>query len=203
MRRFPPDSQTMGKLAFSLILGLLSLIWPGVAIAAVLLYGCDFLVVLYKGLHWKGAVFSILGVLCFLGFLLIPSGIYMENLLDPIVLFAIAPAFLAMGGYIAALLKYTRWGSRLKWKFGRVAWTVIAVACISIGLNAGVLKHFLIRFIYPFGDDPIMTGIAELQHFEIGDWWKTYGLLIFLGILGVGSYYLRELVFGKEQSEAP
>ena len=200
------NQRAIGKLAFSIVLGILSLIWPGVAIAAGLLYGCDFLVVLYKGIHWKSAVFSIVGVLCYLSCLLIPSGIYMTNLLNPFVLFAIVPAFFAMGGYIVGLLKYTKWGNQHRRQFSKgigVAWGVIAVVSFLICLIAELLNDLLIRLLYPFGNDPIMTGINELQHFEIGDWWNSYGLVFFLGFLGFGLLIYESWSVAKKDLKYP
>ena len=38
--------------------------------------------------------------------------------------------------------------------------------------------------LYPFGKDPIMVDIEELQRFDVDNWWKEYGLFFPLGSAG-------------------
>jgi len=173
--------QAVNKLACSLILGILGLVWPGVSIAAGVLYGCDFLAILYRGTYWKNALVSLLGILLYLGCLLIPTEIYRENILDSFALSAIAPALLAMVGHAVILLRCTRYG---RWfGTGSVAFIVLAILLL-IFFKREVLEKLLMQILYTFGTDPIMTGISELQHFEISDWWRQYGLFFLFGLFG-------------------
>ena len=200
------SQQGINKIACILVLSALGLIWQGVGVVSAIVYICDFLMIIYSRERWKLAFTSIIGILFYLGCLLIPTETY-RSILNPFAFLAIVPALLAMSGHIAALLNHIEYGQRhyQARRFLRIG-IVIFIALtllLLIGFKIEVIENLLIHILYPFGKDPIMTGISELKPFELQDWWKMYGIIFPFGLIGLGFLIFEEWRTVREKLSEP
>ena len=177
---------TYKLISFS-ILALIGFFWEGIGLIAGIIYGCEFLIGIYRGFNKKQAVTSILGIFLYLGILLLPDNVYSRNLLEPSVLLAIAPAVLVSVLYGVTLIspntpQYTILINKIINKRGLVSIFLIFLCLIYL------LKEPLLsiseHLLFPFGGGAIMRNVAELQPIGFPKWWNHYGLLYPIGIIG-------------------
>ena len=156
--------------------------WLGVSIVAWIIFGCDLLIGIYRGSDRKKAVAFIAGAWLYLALLLIPlpGNVYLERFLEPFALAAFIPAILVSLLYLILLVRSGNF------PFLKVFNGVLSKR-VGLLFFAGFLliyplyrmREFIIavleRFLFPFGNDPIMRHIGELQPAGFGYWWRSYG----------------------------
>ncbi len=180
--------QVSYKLICSGILGIIGILWLGVSLIAGIIYGCDFLIGIYRGFNKKQAVASIWGICLYLGLLFLPSRIYQEKLFEPFALSAIIPALLVSFLYIATLIgpnefQRSKYFNKIFSKKGLIALSLLFA--YPVYRLKGIVIPICERLLFPFGTDPIMKFVGELQPMGLSDWWNNYGLLYPIGLVGL------------------
>lgn len=200
--------KAIGNLAWSLALGVLAILWRGVSIAVVIFYGCDFLLTLYRKTHWKESIVSIIGIFLYLGIVLFATDIYREEVLSPFSLSAVALPVVVMLSHIAIhLTRYIKYREKL-YKYRKLLYTgmitsiLLIVVCVYLS-KIEILESLFEHMLYPFGKDPIMLNVQELQHFDASKWWTNYGLLFPFGLLGFYFLFYRVWHEAKEHLRNP
>jgi len=183
------------KLFSSLTLGALGLIWQGVGIGAVIIYGCEFILITSGKAKLKEGIVSAAGSMFYLAMLLIPDDTF-RKISEPFSLIAIAPPLLLTMGYLAMSYPLKRW----RWVPPAIALLLLVIPLL---LRPYVLGNLFEHMLYPFGKDPIMMDIEELQRFDADNWWKEYGLFLSIGLSGFLFLIYREWWKAREALNRP
>ena len=175
------------KLAYSGLLGILALIWPGVGLPAAIIYGCDFLIEIYKRPDRKRAITSLCGSLLYISFLLISGSVYHEKLVY--FLGSFIPAFCMVLLCLKTLIKVGE--SRFVKYFKTGLIVVLLLSPYFLYQLWGIIITSFDSILFSFGMDPISTSIAELRPTDFAYWWERYRLLLPLGFVGFSVFVLQ------------
>ncbi len=195
-----PKQVTYKLICFS-ILGLTGFLWMGIGLIAVMIFGCDFFIGIYRGFDKKQAATSILGISLYLGFLFFPASVYYESFLQPFALSAVIPAFLVGLLYIGTLIRPNRFhltDSIQKVISPKGVVSIVLLLAFPIYWLRGTIISICEHLLFPFGSDPIMRAVSELRPIGLSEWWDGYGLLYPVGLIGF-CLFASEHCFGKRQ----
>jgi len=175
------------KFIYSGILGIIGLLWLGVSLPAGIIYVCDFIIGIYRKFDRKQAIASILGICLYLSILFLPGSIYQESIFEPFVLSAIIPALLLGLLHLIILIRpdKSQLSEYLNRIFSKKGLIVISLLfAYPLYRIRGIVIAIFERMLFPFGTEPIMKHIGELQPTDFSYWWQSYGLLLPVGLAG-------------------
>ena len=173
--------------------------WGGVGLIAAIIYGCDILIGIYRGFDRKHAISSLLGVCLYLVLLFLPGSFYQERFPGPFALSAMIPPAFAGLIYVAALIKQSKlqpisYFSRIFSRKGLIGIGLLLI--YPVYRMWGTITSICERLLFPFGTDPIMGVVGELDSVDFNDWIYYYGLLYPIGLIGffllISDSYLRK-----------
>ena len=191
--------QVIYRLIYASILGIIAIMWGGVGLIAAIIYGCDILIGIYRGFDRKQAVSSLLGVCLYFVLLFLPGSYYQERFPGPFALSAMIPPALAAIIYITALIKQSKsqaanYFSKIFSRKGLIG--ISLLLAYPVYRIWGTVVDICERLLFPFGADPIMRVVGELNPADFTHWFYYYGLLYLIGLVGffllISAPYLRK-----------
>ena len=191
--------QVIYRLIYAGILGIIAIMWGGVGLIAAIIYGCDILIGIYRGFDRKHAISSLLGVCLYFVLLFLPGSFYQERFPGPFALSAMIPPAFAGLIYVAVLIKQSKlqpisYFSRIFSRKGLIGIGLLLI--YPVYRMWGTITSICERLLFPFGTDPIMGVVGELDSVDFNDWIYYYGLLYPIGLIGffllISVFHLRK-----------
>ena len=179
--------QIVYRLIYAGVLGIIAIVWGGVGFIAAIIYGCDILIGIYRGFDRKHAISSLLGIWLYFVLLFLPGSFYQERFPGPFALSAMIPPAFAGIIYIAVLIKQSKFRfqnyvSKIFSRKGLIA--ISLLLAYPVYRIWGTIVDICERLLFPFGTDPIMRVVGELEPVDFNDWIHFYGLLYPIGLIG-------------------
>lgn len=163
----------------------LGLVWLGVALPAAILFGSEILLLFGLGgiVKRRRSLISLAGIVIYIAVLFGFPTNYRAFPFSTDTLAAIIPSILVAIFHLTTVIGIDirhRLFSIGRWRL----LVLLLVLCYPIYQLLTVVGHILTKVLLPYGTDPVMTHIIELQAASLKYWWFRYGVWFVAGFMG-------------------